>query len=106
MTKFNKKKYDKKYLKNLKKLGAQLVGKYCLFCKIETGEINKEKLDYHHHKETGMHGTGRGQKRRFHEIVKRPDCFIRLCKSHHIREHRRMNQETLRLLNLINECPF
>ena len=40
---------------------------------------HKQKLQFHHIKETKLNGEGRGSNQRYYDIVKHPDAYIPLC---------------------------
>ncbi len=40
---------------------------------------HKQKLQFHHIKETKLNGDGRGSNHRYYDIVKHPEAYIPLC---------------------------
>ncbi len=60
----------------------QLYGGECLDCNSMLG------LEFHHIKETGLNGEGRGRKERYYDIKNNPDSYILLCKNCHKEKHR------------------
>ena len=48
---------------------------------------NTLKLEYHHTKQTGLSGEGRGRNNRILDIMRNPDSYALLCVLHHAEAH-------------------
>ena len=55
-------------------------------CEAE-GCHNTLKLEYHHTKQTGLSGEGRGRNNRILDIIRNPDSYALLCVLHHAEAH-------------------
>ncbi len=81
--KFEKRQYERSFLKRKWQQLKEEFGGCCKFCTCREDE--GYALQFAHIKPTGLSGTGRGSKARYYDIKKNRHCYSLLCVSCHLK---------------------